>query len=68
MINDLKKSESYDDVLYVTHDYYESVVSKLKFMETFAEVCRKRSYVYYATPAEYDQYGYPNPEHKYSQA
>lgn len=60
-MNDLKKEKSYDDVLFVTHDYYDNVTSKTKLMENVAEVCSKRKYLYFATPVEYDHFGYANP-------
>lgn len=30
-------------------------------MENVAEVCSKRKYLYFATPVEYDHFGYANP-------
>lgn len=67
-LNDLSQHSNYDDVLYVTHDYYQSVTSKTKLMELTAEACRYRKYLYFATPAEYDHFGYANPESHYTDA
>jgi hypothetical protein len=64
-VNDLNKHSNYDDVLYVTPDYYESVTSKTKLMELTAEACKHRNYLYFATPAEYDHFGFANPESHY---
>lgn len=49
-LNDLKKSEQFDDVLYVTHDYYQNVVSKTRLMELTATANKGRKYLYFATP------------------
>lgn len=37
-------------------------------MELTAEACRKRKYLYLATPAEYDHYGYDNPQAHYKKS
>lgn len=50
-MEDLKKSDRFDDVLYITHDYYLNVVSKTKLMELTATVCKKRKNLYFVTPA-----------------
>ena len=68
VLNDLKKCANYDDVLFVTHDYYTSVVSKTKLMEFTGSLCSNRKYLYFATPVEYDHYGYTNPEQNYLQS
>jgi len=47
--------------MYVTHDYYTNVVSKTKLMELTAQAFAKRKYLYFATPMEYDHYGFYNP-------
>ena len=37
-------------------------------MELTAEVCRKRERLYFATPVEYDHFGFSNPEANYLKA
>lgn len=64
-INDLRAQHKFDEVLYVTHDYYENVAAKTKLMELTAEACKNRKHLYFATPVEYDHFGYANPEAKY---
>lgn len=59
--NQLYDHSKFDDVLFVTHDYYQSVTSKTKLMRMVAEVCKKRSHLFFATPVEYDHFGYANP-------
>jgi hypothetical protein len=34
-------------------------------MELTASACKNRKYLYFATPAEYDHFGYTNPELTY---
>jgi hypothetical protein len=58
---DLKKSEKFDDVLFITHDYYETVVSKTHLMELTATICKNRKFLYFATPIEYDHCGFDSP-------
>lgn len=67
-INDLQKHEQHDDVLFVTHDYYTNVISKTKLMEHTANICKNRKYLYFATPVEYDHFGFANPEENYNKA
>lgn len=52
----------------MTHDYYENVTSKTKLMEHTAVANKNRKYLYFATPVEYDHFGYANPESNYSKA
>ena len=61
-------SEEHGDVLFVTHDYYATVSSKLKLMEVTANANKKREHLFFATPVEYDQFGYQNPEQRYQEA
>lgn len=65
-INDLLDHKKYDDVLYVTHDYYENVTSKTRLMQLTALACKFRNHLYFATPVEYDHFGYANPEDNYN--
>lgn len=61
---------SHDDVLYVTHDYYVNVISKTQLMlatARFAKYCKKENVVF-ATPKDYDHYGFQNPEANYLKA
>lgn len=62
------KANGFDDVLCVTHDYYDNVTSKTRVMEVTARAWRSRNYLYYASPAEYDHFGYANPEANYAEA
>lgn len=64
-LDDLQKQATYDDLLFVTHDYYQAVTSKTKLMELTAQTARHRKNLYFATPAEYDHFGYQNPEANY---
>ena len=64
-INDIQKLNNFDHVLYVTHDYYTAVTSKTRLMELVAQVSKKRNNVVYATPVEYDHFGFTNPEANY---
>lgn len=52
-------------MLYVTHDYYTAVTAKTRLMELTAEVCGRRDRVYFATPLEYDHFGYASPVENY---
>ena len=65
-LNDLSAQSKFDDVLYVTHDYYEGVTSKTRLMELTAEACQHRKHLYFATPAEYDHFGFAHPEAHYT--
>ena len=67
-ISDLYQHNSHSDVLFVTHDYYQHVTSKTKLMALTAQACKKRDHVFFATPVEYDHYGFENPDHHYRQA
>ena len=67
-VNDIFQHRDHSDVLFVTHDYYQHVTSKTKLMELTAEACRKRDRVYFATPVEYDHFGFENPETNYLKA
>eukprot|EP00919_Chromeraceae_sp_WS-2016_P034039 GHVR01080612.1.p1 GENE.GHVR01080612.1~~GHVR01080612.1.p1 ORF type:complete len:122 (+),score=10.71 GHVR01080612.1:3742-4107(+) len=62
--------KTHDDVLYVTHDYYSHVTSKTKMMQLTADYLQaaKKSHAYFATPVEYDHYGFSHPEQNYSLA
>lgn len=41
-VNDVYEAEkSHQDILFVTHDYYQHVTSKTKMMELTAQACRK---------------------------
>ena len=62
-ISDLSKC--HDDVLYVSHDYFQTVTSKLRLMELTALANKTRNNLYFATPVEYDQFAYSNPEERY---
>ena len=72
-INDIYEGErSHSDVLFVTHDYYQHVTSKTKLMQLTAEACRKvlsyfiqRNNVVFATPVEYDHFGFDTPDGNY---
>lgn len=55
-------------MLFVTHDYYHHVTSKTKLMELTAQVCKSRSNLYFATPVEYDHFGFDNPDANYMKA
>ena len=57
-INDLSKQSNFDDVLYVTHDYYNAVTSKTKLMELTAQANKNRNTLFFATPVEYDHFSY----------
>lgn len=37
-------------------------------MKLFAQVCQKRDNLYFATPVEYDHYGFANPQANYNEA
>jgi hypothetical protein len=37
-------------------------------MELTASACKGRKYLYFATPVEYDHFGYANPEAKYTES
>lgn len=67
-VSDLSAHQQHQDVLFVTHDYYQHVTSKTKLMELTAEVCQKRENLYYATPVEYDHFGFNNPHANYTAA
>lgn len=67
-INQIHSHTKYDDVLYVTHDYYSHVTSKTKLMSIVAEICHKRPRLFFATPVEYDHFGYANPTTTYLEA
>ena len=61
-------SKSHDDVLYVSHDYYSTVTSKLRMMHHTVQANKDRSHLYFATPVEYDQFGDNLSEIKYQEA
>jgi hypothetical protein len=74
-LEDLAESiNKHDDLLVVTHDYFQSVPSKTKILETTAQLSQKVTSTFmqkkpvFAAPLEYDHFGVTDPQTEFNGA